>query len=205
MRKTWSKRWLVLTMACGAVVGGVAPARGQNYPLLEEINRQTQSLYRDVQAGIVRVQLPVPRWGEEAAASDDPLRRWDKVMDPGAKQKLEQQRLEGNKGVPVRVTPVVLAPATRPAATATRPAKPSAENGALPGWTVTRKAGSNETVLEPRGGGSASITIHAGGDVGEDGQLNLDGPLRVRAQAAQGFVPNNIGLLLDDAGHVMVP
>ena len=202
MRKTWSKHWLVLTMACGAVVVGVAPARGQNYPLLEEINRQTQSLYRDVQAGIVRVQLPVPRWVQEAAASDDPLRRWDKVIDPAVKQKLEQQRLEANKGVPVRVTPVVLAPTTRPAAT--RPAKPP-ENGAIPGWTVTRKAGSNETVLEPRGGGSSSITIHAGGDVGEDGHLNLGGPLRVRAQAAAGFVPNNIGLLLDDVGHVMVP
>src|SRR5687767_5560043 len=136
MRTTWSKRWLVLTMACGAVVGGVAPARGQNYPLLEEINRQTQSLYRDVQSGIVRVQLPVPRWVQEAAGSDDPLQRWDKVIDPAVKQKLEQQRLEGNKGVPVRVTPVVLAPTTRPAAAAaaaTRPAKPSAENGALPG------------------------------------------------------------------------
>src|SRR5688572_8962771 len=131
MRKTWSKRWLALTMACGAVVGGgVAPARGQNYPLLEEINRQTQSLYRDVQSGIVRVQLPVPRWVQEAAGSDDPLQRWDKVIDPAVKQKLEQQRLEGNKGVPVRVTPVVLAPTTKPAAATTRPAKPSEENGA---------------------------------------------------------------------------
>jgi hypothetical protein len=208
MRKTWRKRWLVLTIACGAMVGGgvgvVAPARGQSYPLLEEINRQTQSLYRDVQAGIVRVQLPVPRWVQEAAASEDPLRRWEKVIDPAVKQKLEQQRALGNKGVPMRVTPVVLAPTTRPAAAATRPAKPG-EDGGITGWTVTRKPGSNETILEPRGGGSASITIHAGGDVGEDGNLNLGGPLRVRTQAAQGFVPNNIGLLLDDAGHVMVP
>src|SRR5688500_7414659 len=179
------RRKIFLTLCLGYTLAltGV-PARAQNYPLLEEINRQTQSLYRDVQAGIVRVQLPVPRWVQEAAGSDDPLQRWDKVIDPAVKQKLEQQRLEGNKGVPVRVTPVVLAPTTRPAAAAaaaaTRPAKPSAENGALPGWSVTRKAGSNETVLEPRGGGGSSITIHAGGDVGEDGHLNLGGPLRVR-------------------------
>src|SRR5688572_32603036 len=124
------RTWLALCVGCGATLMLVSGASGQNYPLLEEINRQTQSLYRDVQAGIVRVQLPVPRWVQEAAASDDPLRRWDKVIDPAVKQKLEQQRLEGNKGVPVRVTPVVLAPTTKPAAATTRPAKPSEENGA---------------------------------------------------------------------------
>ena len=121
-------------------------------------------------------------------------------MDPAVKQKLEQQRLEGNKGVPVRMTPVVVGPAaTRPATT-----RPAQTNG-VTGWTITRKPGSNETILEPRSGAGASITIHAGGDVAEDGNLTLGGALRMRTQPADGFAPNNIGLLLDDAGHLMVP
>src|SRR5688500_5392995 len=123
---------LTLCIAAGA---SAPSAWAQTYPLLEEINRQTQSLYRDVQAGIVRVQLPVPRWVQEAAAKDDPLRRWEKVMDPAVRQKLELQRLQGNQGVPVRITPVVLPPTTRPAS---RPARASGDAGATTGWTVTR-------------------------------------------------------------------
>ena len=61
MRPSLRTRWLAFCVGCATALSGV-PARAQNYPLLEEINRQTQSLYRDVQAGIVRVQLPVPRW-----------------------------------------------------------------------------------------------------------------------------------------------
>ena len=194
----------VLTLCLAAGASPPPAAWGQNYPLLEEINRQTQSLYRDVQAGIVRVQLPVPRWVQEAAANDDPLKRWEKVMDPAVRQKLELQRIQGNQGVPVRITPIVLPPTTRPAS---RPAGANGNGSAATGWTVTRRPGSNETILEPRAGaaGSTSIVIHAGGDVTEDGNLNLGGPLRLRTRPAEGFAPNNIGLLLDDAGHVMVP
>ena len=113
MRKRIKTFLLTLCLAAGA--SPPPAAWGQNYPLLEEINRQTQSLYRDVQAGIVRVQLPVPRWVQEAAANDDPLKRWEKVMDPAVRQKLELQRIQGNQGVPVRITPIVLPPTTRPA------------------------------------------------------------------------------------------
>ena len=44
-----------------------------NEDLLEQLNQQTQSLYNEVQSGIVRVQLPVPLWAREAAAKKIPV------------------------------------------------------------------------------------------------------------------------------------
>jgi len=44
--------------------------------VLEQANRETQSLYRDVQGGLVRVQLPTPKWIRDAAAREIRLRKW---------------------------------------------------------------------------------------------------------------------------------
>src|SRR5947208_15609954 len=87
--------------------------RADNYPMLEQLNRETQSLYRDVQSGLVRVQLPTPKWIREAAAKDDPLRKWDKVIDPQVRERIEQQRKEiAEKGVSKTLKPILVAPST---------------------------------------------------------------------------------------------
>src|SRR5438045_9343635 len=65
---------------------------GQNYTTLQQLSLETQSLYRDVQGGLVRVQLPTPKWIREEAAKDDPLRKWGKVLDPQVKEKIAQQQ-----------------------------------------------------------------------------------------------------------------
>src|SRR5258708_821102 len=60
-----------------------APSRR---PMLDELNRETEALYRDVAASLVRVQLPQPRWmGEYAMA---PMKNWDK-LDPDVRKRLE--------------------------------------------------------------------------------------------------------------------
>src|SRR2546423_15585457 len=77
-----------------AVLAAPCALRADNYPVLQQLNQETQSLYRDVQSGLVRVQLPTPRWIRDAAAKDDPLRKWGNVIDPQVKEKIDQQRSE---------------------------------------------------------------------------------------------------------------
>src|SRR3954470_2249103 len=102
-----------------AVLAAPAALWGEGYPMLQQLNQETQSLYRDVQSGLVRVQLPTPRWIRDAAAKEDPLQKWGNVIDPQVKAKIEQQRLEvAQKGVRRKLEPVIVAPSTQPSAKA---------------------------------------------------------------------------------------
>src|SRR6266568_4736351 len=122
-----------------AVLTAPCALRADTYPMLEQLNRETQSLYRDVQSGLVRVQLPTPKWIRDEAAKDDPLRKW------------------GN-------------------------------------------------VIEPRNADGSALVLHAGADGNAPGaNANIGGPLHLKAIAAGSFAPNNIGLLISDEGHVLVP
>src|SRR5437868_228898 len=102
-----------LILAVLAMTFASSPSRADNYPMLEQLNRETQSLYRDVQSGLVRVQLPTPKWIRDAAAKDDPLRKWEKVIDPKVKEKIDQQRNEvAQKGIGQKLEPVIIGPTT---------------------------------------------------------------------------------------------
>jgi len=69
------------------VAAGDLPA---TRPLLDELNRETQTLFKEVAGSIVRVQLPVGNGS--SAASDDPLAKWAGRLDPQTRQKLEEIR-----------------------------------------------------------------------------------------------------------------
>src|SRR3954471_14150088 len=98
-----------------AVLASPCALQADTYPMLEQLNRETQSLYRDVQTGLVRVQLPTPKWIREEAAKDDPLRKWGNVIDPQVKAKIDQQRNEvAQKGISKKLEPVIVAPSTQP-------------------------------------------------------------------------------------------
>ena len=61
-------------------------------PMLDQLNRETQGLYRQVQTGVFRVQLPPPKWASEYAR--EPIDRWADKLDPDVRKKLaEQERL----------------------------------------------------------------------------------------------------------------
>ena len=187
-------RWIAATAAGVLGMSLAAPLPAETYPLLEEINRQTQSLYQDVQAGVVRVQLPVPRWVRDAAAKDDPTDKWDKVVDPKLKQNLERHReelLKTGRRLDVTITP------SRSAGPATAPANPLDSS-----WKMIPSPDGKEIVLESRGdaGGGSAIVIHAGSENGAAVAPNL----RLRPPPGT-FAPNNIGLLLDEAGHMLIP
>src|ERR1700733_11691181 len=44
-----------------------------SHALLEQMDRETLSLYMDVQGGVVRLQLPPPKWLSEVAGKDNPV------------------------------------------------------------------------------------------------------------------------------------
>jgi PDZ domain len=174
-----------------------AKAIADAYPMLEQLNRETQSLYRDVQASLVRVQLPTPKWIRQAAANEDPLAKWDKVIDPQVKARIDQQRQEvAARGIPRRIEPKIFAPTTQPGAAAH---SLDIKNDS---WRVIKNESSGEIVLEPRGDGSP-LVLHAGGEA--PGNRNIGGPLQLRAIADGSFAPNNIGLLISAEGHILVP
>jgi hypothetical protein len=85
---------------CALAFGPVGHAIAQqaaNLPLLEELSRQTESLYHAVSPGVVRVQLPTTRPstqpGEQAA--QDPLARWDSKLTPEVRARLRQNPESG--------------------------------------------------------------------------------------------------------------
>src|SRR5688500_14976503 len=56
-------------------------------PLLDQLNRETEALYREVRRGLLRVQLPPPRWLDEPAVADSPLVKY-KGLDPKVREAL---------------------------------------------------------------------------------------------------------------------
>ena len=169
------------------------------YPMLEQLNRETQSLYRDVQGGLVRVQLPTPKWIRDAAAKEDPLQKWGNVIDPQVKAKIQQQRFEvAQRGVQRKLEPVIVAPSTQPAG--------KAEKVDVGGSWQVKSESNGEIILEPAKAGGSALVLHAGADGNAPaGNGNIAGPLRLKDVPAGSFAPNNIGLLISDEGHVLVP
>lgn len=59
--------------------------------------------------------------------------------------------------------------------------------------------------MESTGKGTpATIQIQTGGDV-QDGRVVVGGRPQLTLQAATTFAPNNVGLIFDDDGHILVP
>ncbi len=189
MRRSTTLNFLCWWWATLLIAAAVVRAE---YPLLEQLSQQTQSLYNDVQGGIARVQLPAPLWAREASARTDPLKKWDNVVEPQVRQALEARREAALKGeVASRLSIRIGTPATQPA---TRLAA-----GNVQGMWVSRQTEGGEFVLESRGERPGSLVINA------SGQSSPGAPLRLRVPPQGTFAPNNIGLLLDAAGHVLVP
>ena len=72
----------VFLIACGVVSARQqqpSPS-AQPAPTLERINNETQALYEFVRPGLVRVELPVPKWMTELGNKDNLLSKWD--LDP---------------------------------------------------------------------------------------------------------------------------
>lgn len=64
-----------------------APPQSDSKPLLEQLNQETQSLFREIAPSIVRVQLPLPtNFGQ---APENPLSKWSTKLDPKSLAQIE--------------------------------------------------------------------------------------------------------------------
>src|SRR5690606_9359615 len=140
--------------------------------------------------------------------------------------RIQEQREKGLRtGQPVKIAPTVVPPAGAPATPTTPPATPPATRPAggggaaadappaVPGWTVTQRTATGEIILESRGG--STLVLHAGPEgrpaapaaprppgAAADAAARAAAAAAAAAHAAGTFAPNNIGLLIDDDGHV---
>ena len=144
------------------------PAR----PLLDQLNRETQDLYAEAVHGLVRVQMPAPRWASPVAQRQELIKRWPKLSD-AVKRELEKESVEP-------------APTSQPVA-------PGEQGGgeSQPG----HKGGETIVVVPP----PPADPIEPEREAVVGGRLEMDAP------PAGTFEPNHVGVLLDDAGHVLVP
>jgi hypothetical protein len=76
--------------------------------LLEQLNRETQSLFKQVSPSIVRVQLPLPT--NAGFAPEDPLSKWSTKLDPQAFARLEelQRRSPGTSFASAEIQPTTV-------------------------------------------------------------------------------------------------
>jgi hypothetical protein len=181
---------------------------GGTRPLLKQLNEETQSLYREVQAGVVRVQLPPPRWAAGPVALDDaaPLDKWAEHLDSAVRQALDGERKRALKGERGRLVASVAKTTTQPAtAPATTQHGQSPIQQSVGAWTLS--SGDDDTiVIRPNGNDAGALRMDAGGGIDRQGQIVAgDGRLNIDVAAGGSFTPNNIGLLLDADGHVLVP
>lgn len=165
------RRGVVLGAAL-LILGGawlIARAEPATQPTsLEQLSQETRVAYQKVRSGIVRLQLPTPRWLTRLAEQQNPLRKWNSQLHPDVRRRLEEEQAHPNQ-LPRYAT--VIMPTTIPASS-----QPMGRT-----WRVILPDGAQVVVVEPAG--------------------QVD-----RAQSVQGrFVANNIGLLLDDDAHILVP
>lgn len=200
-------------LSIGNAADKPAAKPGGARPLLEQLNSETQSLYREVQAGVCRVQLPPPKWaGAPLAEQDNPVHKWGQRLDPAVKDALEAEQKEAAKGQYRKITASVQskekadAAATRPAAT-----RPAATQGQAPvqaatgAWTLS--TGPDDVlVFKPNGSTAGALRIDAGGSIAPDGSIvGHGGRVNVSVVPAGSFAPNNMALVLDAQGHLLVP
>lgn len=183
-----------LAAAAATLLSAAAPTRAQaqdetdprfvapRRPLLDQLNRETRELYDQVKQGVVRVQLPPPRWVNNLVSKEQMIRNY-KDLDPKVRRQIEEQEKKGRGpiGEPLVEGRSDKAPQTRPTVT-----DADARNG----------QGTYIVVPPPPGGGSGQQEPPR--DPIGGGKLEME----LKADAA--FTPNNVGLVLP-GGYVLVP
>lgn len=183
MRVAAAAPLLALAGAAAAPVGEPAPP-GRSRAALEQLNRETQALYAEVQPAVVRVQLPTPRWVSEATAEGSPLQKY-KDLDPQVRRQLQQQLEQQRQPPPAGGD----GPGAPPTAPTTRP--PGAASDAHV------RARGRIIVVPPL----PPPALGAPRDAVLGGRMEWGAATPPPAS----FAPNQVGLVLDDAGHVLVP
>lgn len=179
-----------------ALLPSYAAAQATQPSLLQQLNNETQELYTHTQQSIAQVQLPPPRWLAQLTDGDDhPVRKWGKQLDPDVQRKLTEPRQ--------RVDAVVL-PSTRPAEPVPDGNTQQSEgqsDDADGGWRMSTAPDGREVTLESTvKQGDASVLLITPRPRAQQGV-----GLKIETRATSGFAPNNIAIILDEQGHLLVP
>jgi S1-C subfamily serine protease len=100
---------IFVSTACEASFAQTTQSSSER-PLLEQLNRETQDLFKHVAPSIVRVQLPMPT--TFTLPPDDPLAKWAPQLDPASLARLAAME-HSAAGVPFST--VEIRPTTEPA------------------------------------------------------------------------------------------
>lgn len=136
---------------------------------LDQLSQQTRALYRQVQSGIFRVEMPQPKWVSAYAMAA--IERWQKKLSPEVREQLTAQ------------TPVLAAAPDGPLDASMHLSVDPATGPEKQDYVLVPPPANRDVERDPIFGG----------------RIPLD------AKPIPGFAPNNIGLLLDEEGHVLVP
>ena len=224
----------MLVAAIGSLVVSVhaepaptVPTTRPSRPLLEQLNRETQELYRSLDGGILRVQMPAPKWVNDLANRDN---RWDRYkLDPEVKQQLSNQRRGGYYGNAQNSTTnpaypsnsAKVGPESNSANSATQPSvQPQPQDGSQQQNTVQQQPQSQpqqqqvaigpqvqqQPTTDVQGPQQGVVIVVPPNGEAQQQELIVGNRLsnNVRQQTPP-VVPNNLGLVLDDQGHVLVP
>lgn len=157
---------------------------GQEPSLLEQLDRETQAMYRQVQQSVVRVELPPPAWVEELLVGEHPAAKWQQ-LDPEVRQTL-QQRSQSQQRLNTAILPT------------TQPIE-RVEDDSPTGWQETDSPDDQSVRIEQlRQGDRQMIVIAPHGGPQQTG-------VRVETRQSSGFTPSNLAVIVDDQGHLIVP
>lgn len=192
---------LCIGVALAAEKRAKAPLATGERPLLKQLNQEMQSLYHQVQSGVCRVQLPPPRWaGAQVAEQEDLLKKWGGQLDGTVKQKIEEEQRNAARGQVKGLIASVSKATTQPAS---QPGQ-AAQQRAVGAWTMS--TGGDDVLIFRPGNGGGTLQFDAGGGIDRQGQIVAGaGQIQVNVVDGTSFTPNNIGLLLDGEGHMLVP
>lgn len=207
------------------------PATRPVHPALDQLNGECVALYRQLQQSIPRVQMPPPQWVAQAA-KENPFARYklnDKVRQTLEQQQIFRQGSPGGQNGQIPATqPVGNNGSNSNDLNNSRSNSGNsnlsngsgyAGNGVLIGQSEPQPAqkqqsdnakdsgnsASNSNYVQTRSEGYTIIVPPANADAQQALQIDNRGGLNNNVRAPQAFTPNNIGLVLDDNGYILVP
>src|SRR5688572_10264053 len=178
------RRWTVSILALAfALAPSTSAAACQQHespaPTLERLSLETQSLYEDVRPSVIRVHLPPTHWPEQSQQTgEDPLDKWKEKLTPDVRQKIAEAQARSATGGSMEVSAQIAPAGTQPST--------------QPRTLVAPIAPPRLQVTQRMDGGLELLAFSSSGAAPYDAEMPSVG-LKV------------IGLLIDDAGHVLIP
>jgi hypothetical protein len=172
-----------------ALVGANAASTADR-SLLVELNRETQGLYRELQGGILRVQVPETVVARNAGVQNN----WIVSKYSGLNNEMRQRLTENGNG------------ALNNSGSASNPGSNGADGHQQSSDlnnSITANNGANPTA-DGQNTSNLTIIVPAMPQEQQAQQRGYAAPVQLPPQANV-FSPNNIGLLIDNQGHVLVP